>query len=85
MYLSELCCPYGGRDARGVHQIGALIPGAAVVTVGDPDGLAILEAGSRGEAHGSGRLVDVISLQEGLPHMPPSSDGSTTVPRSGGR
>ena len=45
--LSELCCPHCSRDARGVHQIGALIPGGAVVTVGDPDHLAVREAGGR--------------------------------------
>jgi hypothetical protein len=45
--LSELCGPHGSRYARGVYQIGALIPGAAIVTVGDPDHLAILEASSR--------------------------------------
>ena len=50
--LGKLCRPYAGGDARGVNHRGALIPGGAVVTVGDPDGLAILEAGSRGEAHG---------------------------------
>ena len=51
MHLGELCCPDCGGDAHRVDQIGILIPGAAVVTVGDPDGLAILEAGGRGEAH----------------------------------
>ena len=46
------------RDSHRVHQIGALIPGAAIVTIGDPYGLAIGEAGSRGEAHrGRFRLV----------------------------
>ena len=47
MSLSELCGPHGSRDTRGVYQIGALIPGAAIVTVGDPDHLAILKASSR--------------------------------------
>ena len=51
VYLSELRRPYGGRDAHGVDHRGVLIPGGAIVTVGDPDGLAVSEAGSRGEAH----------------------------------
>jgi len=58
MNLSELCRPYGGRDAHGVNHSGILIPGAAVVTVGDPHGLAVLEAGGRGEAHRR-RLVEL--------------------------
>ena len=49
--LSELCCPYGSRDAHGVDHLRALIPGCAIVTVGDPDGLTVSEAGSRGESH----------------------------------
>ena len=55
--LGKLCRPYAGGDARGVHQIGALIPGGAVVTVGDPDGGTVREAGCLGENHGSGRLI----------------------------
>jgi hypothetical protein len=51
MHLSELCCPDCGGDAHGVDHRGVLIPGAAIVAVGDPDGLAVSEAGSRGEAH----------------------------------
>ena len=55
--LGKLCCPHCSRDARGVHQIGALIPGGAVVTVGDPYRGTVREAGCLGEDHGSGRLV----------------------------
>ena len=52
--LSELRRPYGGRDAAGVDQIGVLIPGAAIVAVGNPDGLAITKAGSGGKTHDEG-------------------------------
>jgi hypothetical protein len=52
--LSELGGPGGGRYARGMNQIGAVVPGAAIVTVGDPDGLAITKAGSGGKTHDEG-------------------------------
>ena len=48
MGISELRRPAGGRVPHGVSQT---IEGAAIVTVGNPDDLAISEAGSRGEAH----------------------------------
>ena len=54
MHLCKLCRPYGGGDAHGVDHRGVLIPGAAIVAVADPHGLAVSEAGSRGEAHGRG-------------------------------
>jgi len=58
MNLSELCRPYGSGNAHGVNHSGVLIPAAAVVTVGDPHGLAVLEAGSGREAHRR-RLVEL--------------------------
>jgi len=69
--LSELCCPYGGWDAHGVDHRGVLIPGAAIVAVADPDGLAVSEAGSRGEAHrlSVGCLVS-LSQMGGAPSVP---------------
>lgn len=46
--LSEL----RGPDRSGVtHGVGDGVEVAAVVTVGDPHGLAVTEAGSGGEAH----------------------------------
>ena len=48
MGISELRRPAGGRVP---HRVSQTIEGAAIVTVGNPDDLAISEAGSRGEAH----------------------------------
>ena len=71
MGISELCCPHCGRDARGVHHRGAFIPGAAIVTVGDPDHLTVSEAGSRGEAHWLGSFGCLVNC--------------STPPRGGGQ
>ena len=43
--LSELRRPDCGGDAHGVDHRGVLIPGAAIVAVADPHGLAVLKAG----------------------------------------
>jgi len=49
--LSELPCPHvGGRSPRR----GQAVEVAAVVAVGDPDGLTVGEAGSGREAHRRG-------------------------------
>ena len=47
--IGKLCCPYSGRVT---HRIGDGVELTAVVTVTDPDHLAIGEADSRREAHG---------------------------------
>ena len=44
--LSEVCRPRCGRVPEAIEA-------GAIVTVGNPDGLAVSEAGSRGEAHES--------------------------------
>lgn len=46
-----------GPDRSGVtHGVGDGVEVAAVVAVGNPDGLAVTEAGGRREAHGVGCL-----------------------------
>ena len=49
--ISELPCP---RDGIGSPRRGQAVEVAAVVAIRNPDGLAIGEAGGRGEAHGLG-------------------------------
>ena len=73
--LSELGGDDRCRDTHRVHHRGALIPGAAIVTVGDPYGLAIGEAGSRGEAHGRFRLVLDYPTASGRASLPPLVPG----------
>ena len=52
--IGKLCRPDGGRVTHGVSDTVEL---TAIVAVGNPDGLAVSKAGSRGEAHWLVRLI----------------------------
>ena len=58
--LGKLRRPYAGGVTRRAGDTGERF---VVVFTGDPYGGTVREAGCLGENHGSGRLVDVFSLQ----------------------
>ena len=74
MYVAGVSlCPLGGEQSSGVtHGIGDPIELAAVVAIGDPQDLAIGQAGGGREAHRSfavcsGILQGVWGTRQGAP------------------